>query len=255
VRRTSRRHSTMNFEMMILSIIQQHASYLRSQVAIAKGDESFLKSVSPYQPPEAVTFSVIANTKCLKVDVRDIDGSESNDIVHQLLHSSLLYKDLLKMIFKAYGEKKWERLLSDDGTLSLELIQGISIEGNAESAYVGKVLLYATREYGQKRCPRHDFVFVNIEDDNHAPAKVLAFLKLSDSTRPGTVNWVAVVQYIQEISNESSNGVFVKYKWEEVNVQVRASKKSRREFNVDVIRVDTIIDHAFVIPDFSTSPI
>jgi hypothetical protein len=155
-----------------------------------------------------------------------------------------VFKILLFLIF-----------LGNDGTLSLELIQGISIEGNAESAYVGKVLLYATREYGQKRCPRHDFVFVNIEDDNHAPAKVLAFLKLSDSTRPGTVNWVAVVQYIQEISNESSNGVFVKYKWEEVNVQVRASKKSRREFNVDVIRVDTIIDHAFVIPDFSTSPI
>jgi hypothetical protein len=39
----------------------------------------------------------------------------------------------------------------------------------------------------------------------------------------GILSWVAVVvQYIQEIQNESSNGVFVKYKWEEVNVQVRA---------------------------------
>lgn len=196
--------------------------------------------------PDQVTFNVIGNTRCIRL--KD-DANYDNIIFHKSLSTMKLF-ELVR------GSMEGEQLhdtecepIYDLSSVIIELIQGITIEGNRECLF-GKIKLYACAKYGSRRVPRFDFVHVSIDNNESQPAQILALLKVTPTTADlNKSNWLAIVQYLCVDSTSAKKCHFSKYKWEERIIS------RRRMFFIDIISIESILDHAFMIPDFETEPI
>jgi hypothetical protein len=91
----------------------------------------------------------------------------------------------------------------------------------------------------------------------HVFAQLRAIVKLTDPTDLDKWNWFAIVQYFrpEPLPSRKNNAAetchFSAYSWEEHIV----GSMRRRTYVVDIVSIESILDHALMIPDFTTDPV
>lgn len=139
----------------------------------------------------------------------------------------------------------------------LELIQGISVEGNADSG-VGKVFMYATHDFYRRGRPRYDFVLVQIED-GHQPAQLCALLKLTKRNNEQS-KYFALVRYMHEVHDRKKPSAAMHCPFQVLQWEMEASgviAGGRPVFSplVCCVEMTTIVGPAFITQRYSTLPL
>ena len=247
--RTSKRFCSMNAEMSISAMLLNYRSTTDFIDAIAYNNvDSFLKKVGPYIGPDNVVINPILNKRHYDLQGNSINQFESVDrsitLDQLLLGSYLTASSFTKGVTAYFEEESYEKFFSNNNPDSIQLLTGISIEGNVESK-LGKVYLYATNMFRGNKC-RYDFVMVNISDGVQ-PAQLLAFFLITGSEK--TTKYYAIIRYLQPVNQSkqpdaSYNCPFSIYEWE--------YSTSKRTPILSVIEVETIAGPAYITPVFRT---
>ena len=150
------------------------------------------------------------------------------------------------------GLDKWN-LLKLNNNSYVNIVQCISIEGNKNSK-VGKIILYATNSFKNKR-RRYSYVSVKITDSNK-PAQLLCLLEYF-SGEDNVTTYYAIIRYLMPVRNNvptyiniltSIDSPFKLYEWEWDYFINRMNRRVKGPFYTSIIEVDTIVGAAFIIP-------
>jgi hypothetical protein len=244
--RTSKRFCSMNEEMSISAMLLNYRSTTDFIDAIAYSNvDSYLKKVGPYIGPDNVVINSIINKRYYDLCVHSSNQFESVDrsitLDQLLLGSSLTAASFTKIITTYFEDESYEKFFNEINPDSIQLLTGISIEGNVESK-LGKVYLYATNMFRGNKC-RYDFVMVNISDGVQ-PAQILALFLITGKEKSS--QYYAIVRYLQPANQSkqpdaSYNCPFTIYEWEYT---------TQRTPVLSLIEVETISGPAYITPVF-----
>ena len=268
-RNSSRRHGTLNKEMLMASIAQQHNQHLAFYNALfrygtreelyTKGGFSTSYPINKnYVPP---ITPIYIGDYCCKI-VLDNNGFEN-----MVGHGPDANLVLLDAFFGHAAIKNLDdiyQLLIDhfEDTNNFDyrepccymITQGVRIEANKSADILDHAFVYCTKYY-KGNFKRYDYVVVDVEYDNGTKGRQVAQVICIVDVRQDTplllysLKQLFIVQYLQEDTFTRHDGrtdiqnMYKQLKWE--------LAPNPNFFNVGIIDSKTIVDVAVVIPFFS----
>jgi hypothetical protein len=239
-----------------------HNYYYLNQFLSAVSSNRIVNYVNKFGPYIAPTRIVVQdnNNYCafsLSLDETQKLFCENSNINNILVGSSVSINKLTRYCKRILSKEEWENIKNNNSGCKLEILQGISIEGNKDSK-VGKIQLYATNSFKKTR-HRYSFVSVQISDATQ-PAQILCLLKYSCHFTK-TISYYAIIRYLMPVNQipniinnilSSTESPFKLYEWE-WNYHIDRRRRVRGPIITSIINIDTIVGTAFVIPVYTNT--
>ena len=253
-KKTSKRYDSMNREMAKQALLQNY--YYTNEFLSAISNNritDYIMKFGPYIAPSTVIVKNTNNYKSfnIQIDENDLFFCEDINIASMLFGSSLTVETVSNYMKEKLGLENWNALKINDNSY-VNIIQCISLEGNKNSK-VGKIILYATNAFKNKR-RRYSYVSVQITDSNQ-PAQLLCLLEYI-SGEDNVPTYFAIIRYLMPVRSSdptfskilnSIDSPFKLYEWE-WNYIINRSRRVKGPFLTSIIEVETIVGAAFIIP-------
>ena len=290
-RNSSRRHGTLNQEMLMASILQhhnQHLSFYNTLFTmraddILSGNSGFSCSpqvlVDHHRQVDRTPVSPIAN--CLrysfkiKLDTNGYEeifghnGNKDYDLDDTYFgHNAVkCMEDIFGLITDYFWDLEYEDWHNEGNKpyrdkYYFNILQGVKFEANITSDILDHAFVYCTKYYKGKY-KRYDYVVVNIKYDNGTEGRQVAqvvcvFDVIEDKDPYSTFKTLFTVQYLQDdVINPRVDGrnddqtMMYKRLKWEVERATTGRRRAAPEFRVDLIESEMIVDVAVIIPFFS----
>ena len=283
-RNSSRRHCSINSEMMDASIIQQHSQHLKFYTDILECGGEIINFSKPYfyhgefetqygrqhyyQPIYKIsgTFGYCCKLKLDSQGHEILLGHEfhKNDILKDDTFFGHVAVKSMENILEFIQDYLYDMATSDEleqiKSKHFYILEGARVEANLDADILDHSLIYCSKNFkGQYK--RYDYVVVECDYDDGTKgdqvAQVVNIIQIveDDTTKLLPDKFLFIVQYMQEYTNPNdktneTQNMFKHLKWEVAQIG-NSRKKIDLEFRVDIIDFENIIDVAVVIPFFS----
>jgi hypothetical protein len=258
---TSKRIINMHQEMFKQSVLMNHSVTEEFVEAIASDRvDDYITKRGPYVAPDVVIMKRIGNMKHYVLTVSD-DGlltCDETPLTDLITHSEVDDIYFSNAVRHCLGHENWMKL--SNKTLSMTLLQGLSIEGNDDSK-AGVNYLYCTESFLSDNLARYDFVYVSLVDLEPQPAMLLTMFEISTEDRSSddsddeeeneVCHYYAMIAYLRKsVQTEqplsSWKCPLTKYQWElHYNNGVLGGSRL-----IQIVDMSTIIAPAWIVPVF-----